>query len=146
MIMALKIHSGTIVWGILLALAAAAPVFAGTILKAQCPCGYHLEFMAGGGMANFQTLCAAPAFCAACKKLEILNYLDADPKCTACAGKPIFYNDPSLQEKLPPGTKPATVFSWNTDKKGTFVLPDVKYLCPQCGKTTLRFVQNGFWD
>jgi len=147
--MVLKINSGAIVGGIMLALAAAGPVLAGTILKAQCPCGYHLEFMAGGGMSNFKTLCAAPAYCAACKKLEILNYLDDDPKCAACAacaGKPVFYNDPSLQEKPAPGAKPGTVFSWNTDKKGTFTLPDVNYLCPQCGKMTLRFVQNGFWD
>jgi hypothetical protein len=146
MTMVLKTHAGAILGGVLLALAAAAPAFAGTIIKAQCPCGYHLEFMAGGGMSNFKTLCAAPAYCEACKKLEILNYLDDDPKCAACAGKPVFYNDPSLQEKLPPGTKTGTVFSWNTDKKGSFVLPDVKYLCPQCGKMTLRFVQNGFWD
>ncbi|MGD0784080.1 MAG: hypothetical protein ABSA30_14625, partial [Candidatus Aminicenantales bacterium] len=56
------------------------------------------------------------------------------------------YNDPSLQETLPPGAKPKIVFSWNTDKKGTFSLPDVNYSCPQCGKMTLRFTQNGFWD
>jgi hypothetical protein len=146
MIMALKIRLGTLGLGVLLAAASAAPVFAGTILKASCPCGYHLDIMAGGGMANFKTLCAAPAYCAACKKLEILNYLDDDPKCAACAGKPVFYNDLSLQEKLPPGSTPKIVFSWNTDKKGTFSLPDVGYLCPQCGKMTLRFAQSGFWD
>ena len=144
--MTLNIRLGTVGLGILLAAAAAAPVFAGTILKANCPCGYHLEFMAGGGMANFKTLCAVPAYCAACKKLEILNYLDDDPKCAACAGKPVFYNHPSLQEKLPPEAKPKIVFSWNTDKKGTFTLPDVNYLCPQCGKMTLHFVHKGFWD
>ncbi len=144
--MAPKIRLGTLGLGLLLAAAATAPVFAGTILKASCPCGYHFEFMAGGGMANFKTLCAAPAFCAACKKLEILNYLDDDPKCQACAGKPVFYNDPSLQESPPPAAKPKIVFSWNMDKKGTFSLPDVNYLCPQCGKMTLRFTQNGFWD
>lgn len=145
--MAQKFRLGMVGLGVLLAAAVAAPVFAGTILKASCPCGFHVDnIMAGGGMANFKTLCAAPAYCAACKKLEILNYLDDDPKCAACAGKPVFYNDPSLQEKLPPGAKPGTIFSWNTDKKGTFSLPDVNYLCPQCGKMTLRFVQSGFWD
>jgi len=145
MIMSQKLRLRTVGLGVLLAVAA--PVFAGTILKASCPCGFHADnIMAGGGMANFKALCAAPAYCAACKKLEILNYLDDDPKCAACAGKPVFYNDPSLQEKLPPGAKPGIIFSWNTDKKGTFSLPNVNYLCPQCGKMTLRFVQSGFWD
>ncbi|MGD0783653.1 MAG: hypothetical protein ABSA30_12415, partial [Candidatus Aminicenantales bacterium] len=88
--MAPKIRLGTLGLGVLLAAAAAAPVFAGTLLKARCPCGYHFEFMAGGGRANFKTLCAAPAYCPACKKLEILNYLDDGPQCQACAGTPVF--------------------------------------------------------
>jgi hypothetical protein len=145
--MVLKIRSAAIIWGILSALAAAAPVFAGTILKAGCPCGFHVDnIMAGGGMGNFETFCAVPAYCAACKKLEILNYLDDDVKCQGCAGKVVFYNDPSLQEKLPPGPSPKMVFTWNVGKKGTFKLPDVGYLCPKCGKFTLRFEMTGFWD
>jgi hypothetical protein len=120
---------------------------AGTILKASCPCGFHQEdIMAGGGMANFKTFCAAPAYCAACKTMEILNWLEASPRCITCQAKPVFYNDPSLQEKLDAGAKPRTVFSWNTSKKGSFVLPDVNYLCPRCGKVTLRFTVTGMWD
>jgi hypothetical protein len=144
--MVMKIHAGAIGLAILLALALAAPVFAGSILKASCPCGYKTELMVGGGMANFRTFCAAPAYCAGSKKLELLNYLDDDPKCASGTGKPVFYNDPSLQEKPPAGTTPGIVFSWNLDKKGTFLLPDVGYLCPQCGKKTMRFAQVGFWD
>jgi len=120
---------------------------AGTILKASCPCGYHIDnIYAGGGFANFRTVCAAPACCAACKIMEVLNWLEDAPKCKTCGEKPVFYNDPSLQEKPRPGSKPRIVFSWNTDKKGTFELPDINYRCPRCGKLTLRFTMTGMWD
>jgi len=125
----------------------AAEAAAGTILKASCPCGFHMDsIMAGGGKANFRTFCAAPAYCAADKTMKILNYLEDAPSCGPDGGKPVFYNDPSLQERLPAGAQPKIVFSWNTDKKGVFVLPDVNYLCPRCGKMTLRFESVGFWD
>ena len=120
---------------------------AGTILKASCPCGYRLNnIYAGGGFANFRTVCAVPAHCATCKTMEIVNWLDDAPKCGTCRERPVFYNDPSLQEKLPAGSKPKIVFSWNTDKKGEFVLPDINYRCPRCGRLTLRFTMTGMWD
>jgi hypothetical protein len=134
-------------WTILGILFLAGPLAAGTILKASCPCGYHLDnILAGGGKSNFKIVCSAPAYCAASKTLEILNWLDDAPKCAAAQAKPVFYNDFSLQEKIPAGANPPVVFSWNTDKKGTFLLPDINYLCPLCGKMTLRFAQTGFWD
>jgi hypothetical protein len=120
---------------------------AGTILRASCPCGYHQDnITAGGGMANFKSYCGVPAYCSACKTMEILNWLEDSPRCITCQAKPVFYNDPSLQEKLSAGAKPRDVFSWHTDKKGTLILPDVKYLCPRCGKLMLRFTITGMWD
>ena len=98
-------------------------------------------------MASFKTLCAAPAYCAGNRALVVLNYLEADPKCGPDPKvRPVFYNDPALQEKSPAGREPMSVFSWNTETKGTFELPDVGYLCPRCGKKTLRFSVAGYWD
>jgi hypothetical protein len=119
---------------------------AGTILRASCPCGYHQDnIMAGGGMASFTTYCGVPAYCSVCKTMEILNWLEESPRCRTCQAKPVFYNDPSLQEKPSAGAKPRDVFSWNTDKKGTFKLSDINYLCPQCRKLQLRFTVTGMW-
>jgi ribosomal protein L37AE/L43A len=135
--------------GILAFALSSMPSFAGSILKASCPCGFHSgNIYAGGGMGNFQTVCNAPAYCPACKALRVVNYLDAACTCAECGGKVVFYNDLSLQEKPPAaqGGLKKTIFSWNTDKKGVFVLPDTHYLCPACGKLTLTFEHIGLWD
>lgn len=143
----IRFPKAAVLWATAGIILLALPAAAGTILKASCPCGFKMEgIFAGGGMSNFKTFCAAPAYCEGCKKMEVLNWLDDAPVCHACAGKVIFYNDPALQEKTPAGSKPNLVFSWNTDKKGAFNLPDVNYRCPQCGKMTLRFEMTGNWD
>ncbi len=111
---------------------------AGNILKASCPCGFKMErIFAGGGMRNFKTTSNVPAYCVACKKMEILKWVEKDPQCKACSGKVVFYNDPSLQKDKPDSSKDLKenkpVFSWNASPKGVFILPDTSYLCPQCG-------------
>lgn len=48
---------------------------AGLILEASCPCGFNsVKVFAGGARADFKTVCKAPAHCAVCQRMPILNY------------------------------------------------------------------------
>jgi len=78
---------------------------------------------------QFQGVCAAPAYCAACKKLEILNYLDDDPKCAACAGKPVFYND-RAPGKASSGSQARDYFFLEHGQKGDVQPSNVNYSAP----------------
>lgn len=123
----------------------------GTILEARCECGLGVSILAGGGMSNFETVCYAPALCPSCRKIVAANYLDSDRRCPQCGGDITFYNHSSLREPGEP-TSPGedegnAVFSWYLDDgRGAFLLPDARYICPQCGKVALRFAHAGFWD
>lgn len=119
----------------------------GIILLASCKCGFKQQFLAGGGMANFQTFCGVPGVCGTCNKFILQNYLGEDKSCQDCGTSITFYNDPSLQVSLPAkGSKPGgIIFEWNTPA-GSFTLPDTRYFCPNCGKFNLTFKNAGNWD
>jgi hypothetical protein len=119
----------------------------GSAINAKCPCGFSSDDLAvGGGMANFQTYCGAPALCETCRTIEIVNYLDDQPVCPGCQGAITFYNSPSLRRKLGRGSKIEPVFSWKLEK-GSFKLPDTEYRCPRCGEVKMRFFDAGVcWD
>lgn len=60
----------------------------GSGLEASCSCGFVVPpFAAGGGMANFTTTCWAPAHCATCRTVVVLNYLSDPAHCGTCGGK-----------------------------------------------------------
>jgi len=117
----------------------------GSILIAECDCGFKSkEIYAGGGVANFETECAAPAVCKNCSSFLVLNYLRKKNKCPNCKSEVTFYNDPSIQKKT---NTENTVFDWYFEEyQHTFVLPDTKYYCPKCKKFNLRFISLGCWD
>ena len=123
----------------------------GSFLHAKCECGFNSEFAAGGGFINFKTNCSAPAICQHCMKFHVLNYLTSDQECPECGNMITFYNDPSVQVTLDDSVKQTrydfekNVFSWFLDP-GEFVLPNTNYLCPDCGKMTMRFLSAGMWD
>lgn len=46
----------------------------GSILKAQCSCGFNSELLfLGGGMVNFKTYFGVPAYCSKCDAIEVVN-------------------------------------------------------------------------
>ena len=121
----------------------------GDVIRAMCKCGFKSEdIYAGGGMEDFQTNCTTPALCTHCSRFLIKNYLKKYSKCPVCRKKVVFYNDPSLQSRRGRTSEGnGDVFSWDTrGEKGLFRLPDNHYLCPRCGKMTLRFICIGLWD
>lgn len=120
----------------------------GSSLIASCPCGYSSEELAvGGGMADFQTYCGAPALCETCRAVVVVNYLDDQPVCPTCTEPVTFYDAPALRRSpRRVSSKTPLVFSWKV-KKGTFKLPDTEYRCPRCGGVKMRFSDAGLcWD
>ncbi len=70
----------------------------GSILKAECECGFESDHLyVGAGMADFEKVCYAPAFCGNCRKLVVADYVSGSPKCPECGGGVTFYDDRSLQ-------------------------------------------------
>jgi DNA-directed RNA polymerase subunit M/transcription elongation factor TFIIS len=119
----------------------------GSIFKASCPCGFRSDSLfLGGGFKNFETYCGAPALCTSCGSLTVINYLEENPRCRNCGGPVRFYNNSQLQSRKPSSKQMVEeVFSWKY-KSGIFTLPNTEYLCPKCGKMTMRFEHQGMWD
>ena len=122
----------------------------GSGLHATCSCGFAVpEFPAGGGLADHETCCWAPAHCSTCRNVFIGNYLSKRPRCPTCRHKVVFYDHPSLRR--PEGAADhsdanVVVFSWFT-RKGQFRLTAGRYLCPACGEFGLEFHDSGLlWD
>jgi hypothetical protein len=126
-------------------LAVPSPAQSGAIVSASCPCGYHRERMnLFGGLTNFRTACRFPALCRSTRAIALGNLLDPAAGAGDCpASDMVFYNDPSL---VPEHPGPALVF-WNLpDGRGVAALFQGGYVCPACGRRTLTFRHDGFWD
>ena len=117
----------------------------GAIVSAACPCGYHRERMnLFGGLTNFRTVCRFPALCRTARTIVLGNLLDPAAGASDCpAPDMVFYSDPSLAPEKP---GPA-VISWNLpDGRGVAALFGGGYVCPVCGRRTLTFRHEGFWE
>jgi len=113
----------------------------GTMLQARCKCGYSSkEIFQGSGMIETQKD-MEPAYCKQCSHLIVLNYLDPTPLCPHCHSEVKFYNDHSLQKTLATNNADDNSIQWSD-----FSLPDLEYLCPRCGKMTMKFYVVGNWD
>lgn len=115
----------------------------GSILKAECSCGFVTTFPAGGGVLNFTDTCFAPAICVDCGEFFIRNYFSKFIKCPKCHKKAYFYDNPSLHSNE---ITDNIVFSWNLQDEREFILYDKDYLCPKCKQFSLRFSELGFFD
>jgi len=94
-------------------------------------------------MMNHTKEDSEPALCRECRKLVLANYITKKPVCPDCSGKVVFYNETGLRSGRPRDPDDY-VHSWQGRIEGEpFVLCDVRYLCPNCGKISLRFAQTG---
>jgi Zn finger protein HypA/HybF involved in hydrogenase expression len=128
----------------------------GSLLMAQCNCGFESGMVsAGGGMMNFNEVLNAPALCRKCQIVLVKNYLEHDPRCPHCGGKIHFYNDPALFKGGLPKDTSDCLFYWRLpdgfdsiypEIDNFFCLPNTDYICPQCGKMHMKFINIGFWD
>jgi len=130
---------------LMLVFAAPGAAWAGILVNARCPCGYHREHLPiFGGRANFRTTCRFPALCRATRELVLVNILDPLGRVAGCPdGQARRYDDPSLA----PTDPGAPVAVWNLPgRRERVTLFSGGYVCPRCGRRTLRFTPAGFWD
>jgi DNA-directed RNA polymerase subunit M/transcription elongation factor TFIIS len=119
----------------------------GNIVRAKCSnCGFdsgHL-CLEGSGLYDYATTDFEPAFCSYCKKLLVLDFLKKAAKCPKCKREVVFYNDSSLKK-----TKRKSKLEKRETKEDStemFKLYSSFFLCPECGKMTLKFIWVGLWD
>ena len=117
----------------------------GSIVLANCPCGFSQEMFLGGGEMNYRDLAAFPALCPACQAMRVANLMEKEPRCPDCGSRDIVpYDDPSLAGER--GSK--QVFRWNVKKEigRILALRNGTYRCARCGEPSLRFSDVGVWD
>ncbi|WP_043601187.1 hypothetical protein [Solidesulfovibrio magneticus] len=123
----------------------AAPVQAGTIIAASCPCGYAVKGLPlFGGNSNFKTVCNFPALCKATGRLTLVNALDPTAPPKDCpSGEVVSYESPIMRKA--DGGEP--IATWRVPGKDMVLsLFAGRYLCPRCLKYSLRFQVVGYWD
>ena len=111
----------------------------GTIISAQCDCGYTYENMyLGGGMRSIDYL-SYPNYCKSCKSLFTANMKNKEIHCSNCKSTDILrYDDSSIC-----GDLEYPSFEWGTDE---YLLSRENSLCPSCQKFSLKFNSVGSWD
>ena len=118
----------------------------GSVLIAQCVCGYRTDELDVGSGMIYSNKELFPAICSHCKNVIVANYLDKTPKCPACKKKVIFYNDNKAISDDKVNDETDDIFSWSMLDGRELRLPDIHYLCPKCGKYTIKFQHVGCWD
>lgn len=116
----------------------------GSIVMAQCICGYQREMYLGGGWVNFRNHCNFPLYCGACKSLFEGNIFEKGIRCPECGDRNVLrYDDDELC-----ANKGTVVFDWFVREKIDKVLQltNGEYLCPSCGQYNLSFYVAGYWD
>ena len=117
----------------------------GSILVAECTCGYKSDFMGlGGGMADFEARCNVPVVCFACGILFVRNMLSKNNiRCPRCRKKGVIlgnFSQPHEEMGEPP------IFNWLLDDNKEFILPETSDSCPKCKQKKMRFINSGEWD
>ena len=110
----------------------------GSLVEANCKCGYRDGFMIGGGMLNFMEECYFPSFCRKCNKIVDVNMLDNPVKCPDCRDNSV---TPYDQKPIVGKQGKNKVANWNVigEIGRSLVLTDGSYFCPACEKYTLSF-------
>jgi len=75
----------------------------GSLISAECECGFERSMALGGGMRNHLTYCAFPCYCRDCNSLYEANLLSDDTSCTECGSQNILpYDDKSMRKIVLP--------------------------------------------
>jgi hypothetical protein len=78
----------------------------GSILKANCSCGFNSEeLFLGGGRLTFETRCMFPCYCGACESLSTSNMFELEVVCADCGEVGVQPYDemihPSARKRVP---------------------------------------------
>ena len=117
----------------------------GTIVSANCGCGFNGKFAVGGGMDNYADTCLFPCLCGKCRQIVHPNLFQKPLHCPKCGSPdPIPYDDPRLVGSS--GTQNVASWYMNLESDQELVLTNGTYLCPSCGKMTLCFRVTALFD
>jgi len=94
----------------------------GTLIGAECYCGYSKELLEGCGMSGPES-CRRIAVCDKCDHPMSLNITTKEPRCSHCHSR--------------------RLRSLELDED---VLPITGLICPSCNQPTLRMEEVGLWD
>jgi predicted RNA-binding Zn-ribbon protein involved in translation (DUF1610 family) len=117
------------------------------MVVARCLCGYENErLLVGGGMLTFMEHCAAPAFCASCADVVVVDLMAPEISCPTCGGVAVAYDDPSLRASGGARRERSSI-DWNLPDGRSFALVEgAVYRCPRCQQDTLSFTNVGSFD
>ena len=122
----------------------------GSIIQAECECGFKSKkIYAGGGFKDSEDVLLAPALCTNCCTFTVRNYFSRYNYCSKCKSRVTFYNSDKLwKEKDAPQDEFDSVFWWNIEQRNNaaFILPDILYLCPKCREFKMSFFSCGLYD
>jgi hypothetical protein len=137
----------------------------GSIVQAECDCGFTACVFIGGGFLDYKTTRYFPCLCSNCGRLVQVNVLAPAPSCPDCGGPdPVPYDDPQLvgargqhlvaECNLRNYTLPTVDQAVDLGRgkhrlyplRRNLALYDGSYLCPGCSRMTLRFTLAGMWD
>jgi hypothetical protein len=117
----------------------------GTMVRAECRCGFAVdEISIGGGMMDFTTRCNFPVYCNECKIMFVGNLSDKDIHCTKCNKTNITpYDDETM---FVGGTEIETYLDESEKLGRDPQLTNGKYKCPNCSEFGMTFKEEGFFD
>jgi len=113
----------------------------GSILSAECNCGYTIESVfIGATRANYRTKCLMIHYCDKCSRLFRENIFKKNISCPNCSNSNVI---PYYTIDEPSKNKPL-IFSSSLDK--LIEMENKEYICPKCNKLSLTFLQEGCFD
>lgn len=118
---------------------------AGSIVTAQCPCGFSVENLhIFGGKGNFETVCMFPALCLSDSRFLLVNIYDLAAQQYDCPLRDVvLYTSPELMS----ADMGRVLVSWNLQRLGkSLELHEGGYKCPECKEFALHFHEVGKWD
>ncbi|MDG1816380.1 MAG: hypothetical protein P8H22_09800 [Glaciecola sp.] len=118
----------------------------GSIVKANCQCGFEQKIHIGGGIGDFKKNCAFPCFCHHCTKLVVANMMANNKDCPICENDSLVSY---MHNTIASIDGDRNVISWRLQKDGVdemLMLDNGHYICPQCKGVSLTFSLVGMFD
>lgn len=117
----------------------------GTIVRAECKCGFAVDDMSiGGGMMDFNTRYSFPIYCNECKIMFVGNLFDKDIRCTKCNRTNV---TPYADESMFVGV--TEIEAYRDESEKLVRVPELTngtYKCPKCGEFGMTFIEEGNFD
>lgn len=111
----------------------------GTIVKAECKCGFEQKIPIGAGMRNYGENCAFPCFCNHCARLVVTDMMANHKNCPICENDSLVSY---MHSTIASVDGDRNVASCRLSKDGAdemLMLDNGHYICPQCKSVSLTF-------